>query len=338
MTYVGIDIHRSTSTFRWSCPSTGAEGKRCIDTTAKEYEKLFAALPRPWIVAYEATRQAPMVTRLLRGLGCDELRLVHPRKLEALLALEKANTDVKAANEIMQLLMGDPSRFPEAYLAPVEVEEKREISRGYQYLRRIGTGLQNYLRSLLNKAGVDFKGTRILSKKGRERLPELIAQLEPFAQIMAAMLWDLLQLVDGHCEALKKLMKQELMEHPAGIPILKLDGLGVVTTFGMIAEIGELERFRSCRRLNSYTGIVPKIHQSDKFYQVGHLSQDCNKHLRCHAVCAAQAATRCKRPSNAKAIYERTKRDDPKRACLAKIAAARKLMIDVYWTWQQAIA
>ena len=337
MTYIGIDIHRSTSSFRWNIPSTGTEGRRCIGTTPAEFEKLLNSLPRPWIVSYEATRQAPMVTKLLRALQCDELHLIHPRALETVLQLNKANTDFKAAEMILKLLMSD-DLFPEAYLAPAQVEEAREISRGYEYLRRLGTSLQNNLRSLLNKAGLSFNGTRILSKAGRQQMPQLIGQLAPFAAIIATMLWESLQLVDSYCLELRRLMKNQVSLHPAGPALLKRQGLGVVTTFGMIAEIGEIERFSSCRRLNSYAGIVPKIHQSDKFFQVGHLSQDCNKHLRHHAICAAQAATRCKESSNAKIAYTKAKRDDPKRACLAKIAAARKLMIEIYWTWNQAIS
>jgi transposase len=338
MTYIGIDIHRGSSTFCWFCPSTATEGGRCIDTTPQAYERLLGGLPRPWIVGYEATRQAPMVTKLLRRLDCDELHLVNPQALHALLRLEAANTDKKAAKKILELLQGKPESFPAAYLAPEEIEEAREISRGYQYLRQTGTGLQNYLRSLLNKAGLEFKGTRLLSKKGRQMMPELIAQLAPFASIIATMMWELLLLADSHCEALTGVMKQEVCSHVAGPALLQRQGMGVVTTFGMLAEIADIERFSSCRRLNSYAGVVPKVHQSDKYYSTGHLSQDCNKYLRQLAVCAAQAATRCKAPSAAKEAYLRVKGDKPKRACVAKIAAARKLLIEVYWTWRQALA
>lgn len=336
-TIIGMDIHRSSSTVVWENPALEIRGRCCISTTPEAFGKLLNSLPRPWVIAYEATRQAPMVSKLLRDLEVDEQRLVHPRAVETLLALDKANTDSKAAHKIMTLLR-DLQSFPEAYLAPVAVQDAREISRGRQYLKQIGTGLQNYLRSLLNKAGLNCKGTRLLSKKGRAQMPELISQLEPFAAIIGTMMWELLQLVDSHCEALDNLMKQELCNHPAGPALLKLPGVGVATAYGIIAEIGEIKRFPSCRRLNSYAGMVPRIHQSDKFYQVGHLSQDCNKHLRYYAICAAQAATRCKTPSKAKETYDRVKRGEPKRACLAKIAAARKLLVDIFWTWNEAIA
>jgi transposase len=337
MTNVGIDIHRSTSTFAWRCPSTGAEKRRCISTTPEAFAELLSSLPRPWTIAYEATRQAPMVTKLLRHLDADQLRLVHPRPLEVLLSLDKANTDGKAALKILHLLEHE-ELFPEAYLAPPEVEEDREISRAYTFSRQEGTRLQNQLRTLLNKAGLNCASSRMLTKKGQELMPQLISQLAPYALIVATMYWERLLLIHSHCEALKQLMKERVTSSPVGRAILKLQGTGIITTFGMMAEIGEIERFASCRRLNSYAGIVPKIHQSDKYFQVGHLSQDCNKHLRYLIVCATQAAVRCKKTSKAKETYQRVKRNEPKRACLAKIAAARKLLIDVFWAWKEAAA
>lgn len=336
MTLLGIDVHRSSSTVKWFCPADGSGGSRRIDTTSAAYDKLLNALPRPWVIAFEATREAPALTKLLRRLDADELHLVHPRAMRALGELQKAKTDDKDAALILSLLQAD--MLPEAYLAPPEIEDQREVSRGYQRLRQSGTRLQNFLRGLLNKAGLTCPATRLLSRAGREQVPELIGQLAPCAAIMATMYWQQLLTIDEHCTALQGLMKAQVLAHPAGPALLELDGLGVITTFGLIAEIGQIGRFAGTKRLHSYAGLVPKVRQSDSFYSTGHLSQDCNKPLRYLAVCGAQGASRCKAESRAKTAYERVKRQDPKRANVAKIAAARKLLTDVYWVWHAAVA
>jgi transposase len=336
MTFIGIDVHRSSSTVKWFCPADGTSGSRRISTTSAAYEKLLSSLPRPWVVAFEATREAPALTKLLRRLDADELHLVHPRAMRALGELQKAKTDDKDAALILSLLQNE--LLPEAYLAPPDIEEQREVSRGYQSLRQMGTRLQNALRCLFNKAGLACEATKLLSRRGRQQVPELIATLAPFAAIMATMYWQQLLTIDEHCTALQQLMKAQVLAHPAGPGLLALDGLGVVTTFGLIAEIGQIGRFASPKRLHSYAGLVPKIKQSDSFYSTGHLSQDCNKPLRFFAVCGAQGASRCKAANRAKAAYERVKRQDPKRANIAKIAAGRKLLTDVYWVWQTAVA
>jgi transposase len=336
MTFIGIDVHRSSSTVKWFCPADGSGGRRRISTTSEAYEKLLNSLPRPWVVAFEATREAPALTKLLRQLDADELHLVHPRAMRALGELHKAKTDDKDAALILSLLQSE--LLPEAYLAPPQIEDQREVSRGYQSLRQMGTRLQNFLRCLFNKAGLTCEATKLLSRGGREQVPELIGQLAPLAAIMGTMYWELLLKIDEFGQALQGLMKEQVVAHPAGPALLQLAGLGVVTTFGLIAEIGEIGRFAGSKRLHSYAGLVPKIKQSDSFYSIGHLSQDCNKFLRYLAVCGAQAASRCQESNRAQAAYERVKRQDPKRANVAKIAAARKLLTDVYWVWQTALA
>jgi transposase len=337
MTFIGVDVHRSSSLVKWMIPATGGSGSRRISTTERDFDKLLAALPRPWIIAYEATRQAPALTKLLRRLHADDLHLVHPRAVALQGMLSKAKTDEKDADIILSLLM-DAEKFPAAYLAPPQVEELREISRGYQALRQLGAKLQNHVRCQLNKDGLSCAATSLLSRAGREQVPELIGQLPPFATIITTMYWQLLETIDDFCINLVRLMRAQLKEHPAGPALLQLPGVGPVSAFGFVAEIGAIQRFASCKRLHSYAGLVPVVKQSDTWYQTGHLSQDCSKPLRYFAVCAAQAATRCKDPSAARATYERIKRGDPRRANVAKIAAARKILTDVFWTWQAAVA
>jgi len=334
MTYFGIDVHKSSSTLSWHCPLTGERGHKRIDTTEKAFCKLLKSLPTPWTIAYEATRQAPALTKLLRGLDADELHLAHPRGIRAIGELQKAKTDMKDADLILALLEAD--MLPESYLAPPDVEDKREVSRGYQNFRHTCTQYQNALRCLFNKAGLSCDASKMLSKKGRKQVAELLGQLAPLAAVMGTMYWQLVQQLDEICNALLALMKQETKQHPAGPALLEIDGVGAVTAFGFLAEIGEHERFANCSRLHSYAGLVPRVSQSDTRYSTGHLSQDCNKHLRYLAVCAAQAAVRCKGWNKAKEAYSRVKGGEKRRANVGKIAAARKILTDVLWAWRQA--
>jgi len=334
MTYFGIDVHRSSSAVRWFCPATGERGGKRIDTTENAFRKLLNSLPRPWTIAYEATRQAPALSKLLWRLDADELHLVHPRGIRAIGELQKAKTDMKDADLILALL--ELGMLPEAYLAPPDVEDKREVSRGYQHLRQACTRYQNALRCLFNKAGLACNASKMLTHKGREQVAELLGQLGPLAAVMGTLYWQLVQQLEQMCAALSALMRTETKKHPAGPALLEIAGVGVVTAFGFLAEIGEHERFSNCGRLHSYAGLVPKVSQSDTRYRTGHLSQDCNKHLRYLAVCAAQAAVRCKRRNKAKDAYEQVKGGDKKRANVGKIAAARKILTDVLWAWRAA--
>lgn len=335
VTYFGIDVHKGTSTVKWFCPAENKRGRKRIDTTPKAFAELLSSLPRPWIIAYEATRQAPALTKMLRNLDADELHLAHPRALREIGKLQKAKTDDKDAGLILTLL--EVGMLPEAYLAPASVEDMREVSRGYKHLRQTSTKYLNALRHLFNKSGLSCDASKLLTHKGRQQVEKHLMELPPLGTIMGTIYWHLVQQLDEQCAALLELMDAQLKEHPAGAALLAIDGVGTVTAFGFLAEIGEPERFANCGRLHSYAGLVPKASQSDDRYSTGHLPQDCNKHLRYLAVCAANSAVRCKGESRAKNAYDLVKRGKDKRANVAKIAAARKILTDVLWAWRDAV-
>ena len=68
MTYIAIDVHQHNSTFAYLIPATGETGKRTVHTTRQRYELVLSGLPKPWVVAVEATRQSPAVCAWLREL------------------------------------------------------------------------------------------------------------------------------------------------------------------------------------------------------------------------------------------------------------------------------
>lgn len=335
MTYFGIDVHKGTSTVQWFCPADNTRGCKRIDTRAKAFAELLESLPRPWIIAYEATRQAPALTKLLRALDADELHLAHPRALRELGKLQKAKTDNKDAALMLALL--EVGMLPEAYLAPASVEDMREVSRGYKHLRQTCTKYLNALRHLFNKSGLSCDASKLLTHKGRQQVEQRLMELPTQAAIMGAIYWYLVEQLEEQCAALLELMHAQLKEHVAGAALLAINGVGTVTAFGFLAELGDPERFANCGRLHSYAGLVPRVSQSDDRHSTGHLPEDCNKHLRYLAVCAANSAVRCKGESKAKNAYDRAKRGKDKRANVAKIAAARKILTDVLWAWRDAV-
>ena len=77
MTYIAIDVHKSTSTFASLIPATGEISNTRVKTTYKRFSDVLGDLPKPWVVAVEATRQSPAVCTWLREMGA-EIHLVDP--------------------------------------------------------------------------------------------------------------------------------------------------------------------------------------------------------------------------------------------------------------------
>ena len=59
MTYVAIDIHKVTSTFAYVDPAREQVVTRRVYTRKELFSQELSGLPQPWVVAVEATRQAP---------------------------------------------------------------------------------------------------------------------------------------------------------------------------------------------------------------------------------------------------------------------------------------
>jgi transposase len=303
---------------------------RRLHTERAELAALLSGLPRPWIVALEATRHAPAVCAWLRELA-SEIHLVDPQKLSQLARLRRAKTDAKDAELMLEALVHD--YLPEAYLASPEVMEARELMRCYQALRRLSTMLRNLTRALLARGGLVLAATDLCGTAAQAALDEGQAGLSPQSRMICAIYRSLL----GQMELALSAVKQPIEAHVAASPLARtlrsLPGLGSLSVLGLLAEIGELSRFPSDKQLISYAGLAPHTYQSGERAQTGRLPQRCNRRLRYWAVVAAQCAARSAVASPARRAYRRVRyRHGPN---AAKIAAAREILRDVYFTAQR---
>ena len=101
----------------------------------------------------------------------------------------------------------------------------------------------------------------------------------------------------------------------------------------LIAELGDMTRFKNRRALAAYAGLNPKIQQSGDVDGT-HLkiSKKGNRHLRCLLYLGASCNYRLKKHDE---IYEFNKKKrqqsiSPLKSKAANIAAARKLLVVIY--------
>ena len=100
-----------------------------------------------------------------------------------------------------------------------------------------------------------------------------------------------------------------------------LPGVGEFTALVMLAEIGDISRFPSARKLASWAGLTPTVRGSDRTVRHGHISKQGSAWLRWVLNQAAQTAKRSPEfsPSYAAIAKRRGKK-------IATIAIARKLL------------
>ncbi|MFQ6002563.1 MAG: transposase [Candidatus Zixiibacteriota bacterium] len=85
-------------------------------------------------------------------------------------------------------------------------------------------------------------------------------------------------------------IRKVVRESPDGKRLLSLPGVGFILAYLILVEIGDISRFSSTKKLSSYAGLVPSVHQSGAKSYHGHLSKKANRYLQWGMIEAAQKA------------------------------------------------
>ena len=107
-----------------------------------------------------------------------------------------------------------------------------------------------------------------------------------------------------------------------------IPGIGMIAAATILAEIGDINRFKSSSALVAFAGIDPTVRQSGEFSSThNHMSKRGSPYLR-HAIFLA--ATTCSFHNSPLNAYYKKKRDQGKHHLTATGAVARKLTTVIY--------
>ena len=107
-----------------------------------------------------------------------------------------------------------------------------------------------------------------------------------------------------------------------------IPGIGMIAAATILAEIGDINRFKSSSALIAFAGIDPTVRQSGEFSSThNHMSKRGSPYLR-HAIFLA--ATTCSFHNSPLNAYYKKKRDQGKHHLTATGAVARKLTTVIY--------
>ena len=281
---------------------------------SEPFLRLIGDLPSGTPVAFEAAFGWSWLADLLEDYGFDS-HLVHPLRCKAIASARLKNDKVGAAI-LAQLLRAD--LLPEAWIAPPQVRQLRALLRHRISLVRLGTQLRNRIHAVAADHGYD-RSASYWTGPGRGWLAEL--DLPPASRKIVT---DCLAVIDG-LAPLTDRIDGELHQHAKADPRVKvlrtLPGVGEFTALVMLAEIGDISRFPSARKLASWAGLTPTVRGSDRTVRHGHISKQGSVWLRWAMNQAAQTA---KRSPEFSASYAAIAKKRGKK--IATIAIARKLL------------
>lgn len=322
--FVGVDLHLHRSVIA----AVDDAGDECgwvrIDNDPKVLvREVRNAGGRGCAVAIEATYGWYWAVDALLAARF-QVHLAHPYGMKAMRKRKRVKTDSRDAYELAALLrLGS---LPEAYIAPPELRELRELVRHRRALVKVATATKNGVRGLLAKHGVRLPARDLDSDKAIELL-DAIALPGTYAIRLAAQRRLLMVLTDEIAAVDAELVRR-LKDHPGYRRLLTIRGIGPVLAAIFIAEIGDVSRFPNAAALCCWAGITPRHYESDKTVRRGHISKEGASLVRWAAVEAVQR--------NCEPVIRQVRdgiidRRGKQARNTAKVAAGRVMLETVYY-------
>ena len=320
---VGMDLHRRRSVLvRMTADGRKLETTR-ITNSPVELRKQIAKAGRCPQVVLEATYGWYWAADALAEAGA-RVHLAHPLGVKAF-AYRRVKHDEKDAADLADLLrMG---RLPEAWIAPPQVRALREIVRYRRKLVGQRTSCKDQVHAVLAKCGITVRHSDVFGRFGSLWLDGLPLP-QPYAGKVAS-LRALIGVLDTEIARLGEQAAGMLAGDKAYAAVRQLPGIGPVLGAVIVAETGDVSRFGKPGQLCSWAGLTPRHHESDVKVIRGHVSKQGSRMLRWALCEAIQHQPAGSRPRQVKDAI--TARRGPEARNIAKTAAARELLVQVFY-------
>jgi len=326
MLYAGLDLSRQ----RLDVCVLDSEG-RTIEVTAATPEvfglrELVARIARHGdevTAVIESMNGARFVHDQLELYGWD-VEIADALRVKGLAPLA-AKTDRIDARVLAELARRD--LVPAIWLPDPSVRAGRERARFRLHLVRHRTALKNRIHATLIAFGHPVPVSDLFGTKGRELLASL-AIPEPWTTTLATSLRFVDEL-DAEIDACERELRAMGADHPY-LPLLRtVPGIAWVLGYTIAAELGDIGRFASAKKLAGYTGLCPIVRQSGRRDDRGPLAKNGPKYLRWALI---EAATHAARHPVYKDRYERTKQrlGRQRGSKVARVDIARELSTAIW--------
>jgi transposase len=312
--YVGMDVHRKRSQVAIVDDAGVQQHNRNVPNDPAKLIPVLGALAPGTPVAFEAAYGWGWLVDLLEELELEP-HLVHPSRCKAIASARLKNDKVDAAT-LAQLLRAD--LLPEAWIAPLQVRDLRALLRHRASLVRLSTSCKNRVHAVLADRGIG-EDRGLWTGPGRAWLAEL--ELPP---IPRGIIQDCCGLLDALATPIGRLEHQIhalAKPDPRVQALMALPGIGKLTAMTLVAEIGDIRRFPTARKLCAWAGLTPQVRNSDRKVRHGHITKQGSPWLRGILQEAAQTAKR--HPMFASAYGQLARR---RGANIATVAIARRLL------------
>jgi transposase len=320
MMIIGCDFHPSWQQIAWLDSETGEAGEQKLVHASGDAKAFYQQLAAPALIGMEATGNSQWFLELVQDLG-HEIWIGDAAQIRASY-VRKQKTDKRDAAHILKLVV--EGRFPKLWTPDGEQRDLRQLVLHRHKLVEIRSRVKNELQHLALNKGMQRKA-RLWSQAGQQLLREL--PLRPWAACRREDLLGLLGMLNQQVGKLDEAVQQAADQHAQARLLMTQPGVGPNTALAYVLTIGDVSRFRRGKQVASYLGLIPREESSGGRQKLGAITKQGNGLLRSLLVEAAQMAVRL--DPGMKKQYVHRCHHKPKG--VAKVAAARRLAVRLYW-------
>jgi transposase len=270
----------------------------------------------------------------------------------------KKKTDLKDSEWLAELCLND--MIESSRIFPKEDRELRNLTRAREaYIRDLskeksrvhhvlescsiklssvisdvfGKSGMHILNGLMNGVSIEdiLKGIpdkRVRDKKAEELREALMGKLEVSAIILIRQSLQIINQFNMRIEELDQEIRSRIASKPMDLKIaMSIPGIGIVSAYTILAEIGNYLDFKTPEQLAMWAGIVPSVYQSADKLITGSITKQGSKHLRWILVQVAHAISH-KKGGKLKKFFLKIRAK--KGHLVAIVALARKVLCILY--------
>lgn len=265
---VGVDVHYKSSTVCMVDSQAKTVVRETLDHSDRQaLRRLLRQWPRVPIVMEASFGWGWLADEMkAAGLSPHLANCFKVEKMRQARGLEKNN---RIDARLLSLLPLEPENWWEVWMAPPAVRDKREWMRYRTSLVAHRTQTKNRITAILHRYGVVHGHSDLFGADGMRFLARLtedsgigdIRLLDGAAAALRGYMLQLMHLREA-IDQVESQLKAELDHSELACRLDSIPGIGLILAHTLIAEIGQIRRFRNHRALAKYSCLTPRVSET----------------------------------------------------------------------------
>jgi transposase len=260
VSHAGMDCHRTFSRMTARDSQNRVVFRQRLEHDDREkLRRRFRQLPAGTPVIIESTFGWSWMSDELGDCRLDP-HLANCRKVDKWREAKGMAKTNRIDADLVSELWPEPTRWWEVWLPPQEVRDQREWLRYRMGLVHMQTMTKLRIHAVLHRHGILNPWSDLFGSSGRILLKQLIEADEPLRAAARQTLAGHLRLLDqlrAQIAQVTRELRRQVKRDPAAQRWDSLPGIGWILAYTIQAEIGDINRFATDRKLARYSLLAP---------------------------------------------------------------------------------